>query len=468
MIELNRRMATFVAVWLALAGPAFAVVQASADENRMRPWQENPRYWQYKGRPVLLLGGSKDDNLFQIPDLREHLEEMREIGGNYIRNTMSDRQDRGFEVYAFGRLQNGKYDLDQWNAEYWRRFENMLRWTAERDIIVQIEIWDRFDVSREHWQVHPFNPKNNVNYTFEQSGFAEDYPEHPGRNKQPFFFTTPGQRNNRLVLDYQERFVAKLLSHSLKYNHVLYCIDNETSAEPAWGVHWAGFIRKQAQQADREVCITEMWDAWDLKASQHRHTFDHPELYDYCDVSQNNHQARQEHWDNFQWVRRLLGSHPRPLNTVKTYGADTGRFGTSRDGVERFWRHVLGGAASARVHRPDSGLGLTSPAIGSIKAARKLESVMPLWELEPNETLIRNRKPNQAYLAARPGHSYAIFMPGATTVELNLEGAPDVFDVRWINIATGEWDKRDTVEGGGIVRLTAPSAGAWAICLKRQ
>jgi hypothetical protein len=65
------------------------------------PWPENPRYWQYEGRPVLLLGGSKDDKLFQIPDLEAHLDEIRAAGGDYIRNTVSDRKDMGFEVYPF-------------------------------------------------------------------------------------------------------------------------------------------------------------------------------------------------------------------------------------------------------------------------------------------------------------------------------------------------------------------------------
>jgi hypothetical protein len=109
------------------------------DAQRIQPWAENPCYWQYLGQPVLLLGGSKDDNLFQIPDLEEHLDEIVRAGGNYIRNTMSDRKDGGFEVYPFKPLADGKYDLDDWNEEYWKRFENMLRGTAARDIIVQIE-----------------------------------------------------------------------------------------------------------------------------------------------------------------------------------------------------------------------------------------------------------------------------------------------------------------------------------------
>jgi len=55
---------------------------AADDAGRIQPWPKNPRYWQYKGRPVLLLGGSKDDNLFQIPDRESHLDEIREAGGH--------------------------------------------------------------------------------------------------------------------------------------------------------------------------------------------------------------------------------------------------------------------------------------------------------------------------------------------------------------------------------------------------
>ncbi len=62
---------------------------------------------------------------------------------------------------------------------------------------------------------------------------------------------------------------------------------------------------------------------------------------------------------------------PRPLNTVKTYGADGGRFGNNQDGLERWWRHVIGGAASARFHRPDSGLGLSPPASPSHSRSKK-------------------------------------------------------------------------------------------------
>ncbi|MFZ5831226.1 MAG: DUF6298 domain-containing protein [Planctomycetota bacterium] len=445
--------------------PLAHAAETAAEGAAIRPWPENPRYWQFKGLPVLLLGGSKDDSLFQIPDLKEHLDEMARVGANYIRNTMSDRPDHDFEVYPYKRLPDGKYDLSQWNDEYWQRFQNMLQWTAERDIIVQIEVWDRFDHSRDNWEVHPYNPKNNVNYSYAEAGFDEHYPDHPGRNKQPFFFTTPKQRNHKLLLPIQQRFVDKMLSYSLKHDHVLYCMDNETSAEEAWGAYWAGYIRDRAAAAGKRVCVTEMWDAWDLKAEQHSRTLDHPELYDFADVSQNNQKKGQEHWDNFQWVYEHIAEKPRPLNTVKTYGADGGKYGNNRDGLERWWRHVIGGAASARFHRPDSGLGLSEPAANAICAARKLESVVKLWDVEPANELLSEREENEAYLAAKPGEAYALYFTDGGSVGLDLRGAPGVFQLRWIDIATGEWGKSETIRGGEVAAITAPGKGHWAAAI---
>ena len=357
----------------------------SAKDNRIQPWKENPWFWQYKGKPVMLLGASGDDNLFQWPAkmLVPHLDSMKSVGANYVRNTMSDRvqPEKGFEIYPFKKLENGKYDLNQWNDEYWQRFEFFLKETKRRDIIVQIEVWDRFDYTRENWPPHPYNPINNINYSSEESGLDSIYPDHPGQNKQPFFFTTPKQRNNEVLLKYQKQFVDKMLSYSLKFDHVLYCMDNETSAEEEWAVFWAELILAKAKASGKEIFVTEMWDNWDLTTDHHKRTFDHPERYAFCDVSQNNQKKGQVHWDNFQWVRNYISTQPRPLNTVKTYGADGGTHGNTKDGLERWWRHLIGGVATARFHRPPSGLGLSELSMNSVKVAREIEKTVKFWEI---------------------------------------------------------------------------------------
>jgi hypothetical protein len=460
-------MSSISRLFLCAAAAGWISAGLAADQ-RIRPWPRNTFYWEYQGAPTLLLGGSDDDNLFQWPaeELRPQLDKLKRAGGNYLRNTMSDRPDRRWEVYPFLKLADGKYDLERWNPEYWDRFERFLRWTGEREIIVQIEIWDRFDYSREHWPAHPYNPKNNVNYTYEQSGFAPEYPDHPGRNRQPFFFTTPGQRDNRVVLKHQQRFVDRMLSISLKHGHVLYCMDNETSGEPEWGRYWAKYVKAAAAKAGVPGFVTEMWDAHDLKAEQHRRTFDHPELYDFVDISQNNHISGEKHWINALWVREYLSARPRPINTVKTYGATGNKFGhTDQDGLERFWRHILCGVAAARFHRPDSGLGLNAKAEAALRAARKMETLVKAWELAPQAAPLRTRDGSAAYAAAARDQAYVVYFPMGGTVQ--VDAAPGKYAARWINASTGEWGPSARVAVQDRLELTAPGPGHWVAVLKK-
>jgi hypothetical protein len=453
--------------WISLS--ANCQVKKTTDQ-RIKPWTENPRFWQFKGEPLMLLGASSDDNLFQWPAamLVPHLDSMQSVGANYVRNTMSDRVDAGFELYPFHRSGNGKYDLNLWNDAYWERFDFFLKETARRDIIVQIEVWDRFDYTRNNWPPHPYNPSNNINYTAEESGLGVVYPDHPGQNKQPFFFTTPRQRNNEILLKYQMRFVEKMLSYSLNYDHVLYCMDNETSGEEEWAIFWAEFIQGKASKAGKEICVTEMWDHWDLKSEQHKRTLDHPERYVYSDVSQNNQQKGQVHWDNFQWVRNYIARHPRPLNTVKTYGSDTGPHGNTKDGIERWWRHVTGGVASARFHRPPSGLGLSPLSMASVKAARELESIVKFWDLEPGNGLLTGREENEAYLTSLPGKVYIIFFTNGGEVGLDLSNLPSGFSLKWMDVRKGVWASKSRIKGGKVVSLKAPGALEWIAVLEKK
>ncbi|MBN1508661.1 MAG: hypothetical protein JW955_17570 [Sedimentisphaerales bacterium] len=425
--------------------------------------QANPAYWQYKGKPVLLLGGSKDDNLFQIPDLREHLDLLHSVGGNYVRNTMSSRNDKGFEVHAFKQLANGKYDLDQWNDEYWRRFEALLTLAEQRDIIVQIEVWATFDYYRQNWDAHPLNPKNNVNYTVEQTSLPLEVNSHPTQKGNNFFWSVPAERNQTMVLEYQRRFVDKMLSYSLKHGNVLYCMDNETAVTPEWGKYWSGYIKAAAKKAGVKVHTTEMWDAWDLANPMHSATFDHPETYSFVDISQNNHQKGQAHWDNAQKQRGRIAANVRPLNNTKIYGADAGRFGNDRDGMERFWRNIFGGLASARFHRPDSGLGLNEKAQANIRSMRMMTDGMNVFTCEPHNDLLSRRESNEAYCLANPGKEYAVYFTDGGQVHLDISALAKPATMQWLDIMSYKWLDPTIVTGQKALTLECPTKGYWAV-----
>ena len=72
-------------IGLLKAVTCLALGQISVDKNRIQVYKGNPRYWQYKSEPILLLGGSVEDNLFQIPDIKEHLDHwLDNLHVNYV------------------------------------------------------------------------------------------------------------------------------------------------------------------------------------------------------------------------------------------------------------------------------------------------------------------------------------------------------------------------------------------------
>lgn len=435
--------------------------------------ETNPHYWEYDGEPTLLLGGSVEDNLFQIDGLDAHLDTLVDAGGNYVRCTMSSRDDG--DEYPYAQV-DGEYDLEQWNDTYWERFEALLSATAQRDVVVQVELWATYDLTRT-WEDNPFNPANNGTYTVEASGLPEEITTHQRRRENPFFETVPALDDNDLVRTYQQAFADRVLSATLQYDHVLYCIDNETDTYPEWGKYWARFITEWADERDTTVSVTEMWNPWELHHPRHGHTVDRPDVYDYVDVSQNNFQQGETHWDNAQSLRtRVERTKPRPLNNVKVYGADDcwDGFGDDRDAVERFWRNVFGGLASARFHRPPYGHGLTELAQRMIRNVRDVTDAFDLFACSPRNDLLADRNHNvlsgaheepehEAYLLANPGREYAAYFPKGGRVEIEREHENHLeFEIEWYDVDDGEWAETETATTDGEIPLSTPGSGQWA------
>ena len=461
--------------------------------SRIKPFTGNPYYWQYKGKPVLLLGGSKDDNLFQIPDLKEHLDLLASVGGNYIRNTMSSRKDKGYELYPFKKLPNGKYDLNQWDDEYWERFRNLLKWTGQHNIIVQIEVWDRFDYTsrrgswhEEPWKINPYKPSNNINYTAKETKLAERYPDHPSKDKQPFFHTIPAMDDNTAVCRYQEAFVDKMLSYSLPCGNVLYCMNNETLTPPIWGQYWMKYIEKRAAELGVDVYVTDMFDVgWNMEKEEYfLLSFDNPDIYTFLDISQNtgNKNTFKRQWQNMLFVRDRIKKNPRPINNTKSYGSSewlaktavskrayykrVWRRWTTESAVQRYVLNIIGGCASTRFHRnPIGGIGLTKPAQNCIKALRKLETLVEIWKLAPGNDLLSDYEDSKVFLSAEPGRKYVLLFLESGSAKLNLAGYKHDFRLRWINVPKGQWGKTTTITGGKKVKISTPGDGSWLLVI---
>ncbi|CAN5409102.1 hypothetical protein BH23BAC3_BH23BAC3_33780 [soil metagenome] len=420
---------------------------AASHQNLLQPYTENPYYWQMDGEPVLLIGASDYHNIFQRPDLVVHLDLLQSVGGNYVRNTMASREilPDHRDLWPFRIVEDTQdslifiYDLDQWNDEYWQHFEAMLEETSKRNMIVEVTIWERHDFYRTRdqagWARQPFNPDNNINYESDESGLpVGEYPE-PGEDiynpaSHPFFRSVPSMENNTLLLPYQQAFVDKILTYTFNYDHVIYNINNETQESNLWGEYWGKYIQQMADERGITIYMTDMQDAHDVTDESVARMMN-SELFTFVDMSQNNFQKSDLHWERIQYIRDYIRNHPKPVTNIKVYGTDNDNldpefWGSAQDGKERFWRNIIGSASSARFHRPPWGIGLNEEAQSHVHSAVMFADSMDIFSAAPRMDLLANREPGSAWLLANPGMQYAVYFGDGGSVDLlvgdNFEG----------------------------------------------
>ena len=437
--------------------------------SRITIYDVNQYYFKYKNKPVLLLGGSDEDNIFNHPQLmKDNIETLAEIGGNYIRCLMSSSDEDN--LYPFFQNEDGKFNLDLYNSEYWDRFENFLRLTSKYDIIAQVEIWATHDFYRENWLHNPFNPVNNINYSIKEVRLKSEWPHHPSLKPQPFFYNTIEGKVDSTLLKYQKKFVDKLLSISLNYGNVLYVVDHDTRAPVDWAWYWANYIQQQSRSVGKEILITEMWDSWNIKDEMHVHTYGHPALFAYIDISQNNWQERTTHYNNILWLKGILEKYGggRPITNMKVYQRRSGgRPSEPLVGLDRWWQNIFAGCAATRFHRPEDGTGLNKMSQNAIRSARNLINEFNIFECKPHPELLSLGNRGDAYCLAKPGSLYAVYFSMGGMINLRIEN-PDVsMDLRWFNPITGEFLKTVSIESKVAVELISPDTlQPWIVVVK--
>jgi hypothetical protein len=108
---------------------------------------------------------------------------------------------------------------------------------------------------------------------------------------------------------------------------------------------------------------------------------------------------------------------------------------------------------------------LNDKAVAAIRAARLLESKIPLWSVQAANDLLSDREKNEAYLAANPGKAYALYIPSGGKVRVDLSAAKGMLEVHWIDIDSGKWGAKSKVAGGAKRDFAAPGKGNWAAAI---
>lgn len=332
---------------------------------------------------------------------------------------------------------------------------------------------------------------------------------HAAWNSCPFW-AVPPLYDDAVVRPFVEARYKKILDLTLRYDHILYYLKNESCCPVEISDWWCDFVHEYAAAKGKRIYVTE--NRWlhnrrtyaydrddhfrDMKHIEVRHSIIHPSRYDFIDQSNISGEIGQHFYDCTTWLRARVAEHRvRPINFLKNYWGHwytcNEKYGNedprnddetwrANESTARMWKGVCAGAAAVRFHRNGhvygcaGGLGLSPLAQTHVKSLRMFVEQVDLFSMEPNNELLSNRDEDEAYCIAEPGSQYAVYFTGAAgdcSVGLDLTGVlpSERLTVLWLDIKKSTWLDPFDVRGGQICTLTIPGPGLhWAVVLAQS
>ena len=215
--------------------PLFLVACSHPSSQPIALHPENPHYFLWRGQPTILItSGEHYGALLNLDfDYTRYFDTLaadglnltrtfsgtyREVPGSFkiTDNTLAPKPGRYLCPWARsdepGYFDGGnKYDLTQWDPEYFRRVRDLMRRAREKGIVVEMNLFCP-NYSREIWRASPMNMVNNVNGVGDCSR-REAY-----------------SLDQKDLLDVQLAFTRKIVSELRDFDNLYYEVMNEPYA----------------------------------------------------------------------------------------------------------------------------------------------------------------------------------------------------------------------------------------------
>jgi hypothetical protein len=230
-----------------------------ADEAPLTISKANPRYLEWKGEPVLLIGsGEHYGMLINLDfDFKKYLEQLQKDGLNITRvfmgasyveprgafnieqNTLAPAEGRFLPPWAKSDA-SGKWDLSAWNEEYFKRLHEVVKEAERCGVVLELTLFcpfypDKADKTKSPmWPLSPFHPNHHVG----------DY----GNTPHDKIYSMEADAR---LLKVQASFVKRLVSELKDATNVYYEVCNE----PYFGgvtVEWQEHIVNLINDAQKD------------------------------------------------------------------------------------------------------------------------------------------------------------------------------------------------------------------------
>ncbi|MFW5657289.1 MAG: cellulase family glycosylhydrolase [Bacteroidota bacterium] len=426
---------------------------------------DNPHYFNYKGEPMLLITSAEHYGAVINLDFDyiTYLNTLQEEGMNYTRiftgsyveipgsfgiekNTLAPPVGRYIapwkRVNEPGLYEGeGKFDLSQWDPDYFSRLKNFISEAEKRDIIVEVTFFSS-TYQDTYWKRNPFNHENNINNL-----------KQVGRTKSNTL------ENGNLTTE-QKAMVIKIVTELNAYDNVIYEIQNEPWADnpekatrvlktmDPEGLGWAKWA-ETATEASLAWQHTMIQAIVETEASlpkkhliaQNYTNFFHPLNSVHADVSiLNFHYAWPKAvWMNYGWNKPI--------------GYDESGFDGQSDTtyLRQAWQFILAGGAVFNnldysfFAGAENGTGKNNAPGGGSPALRKqlgyLHDFMKEFEfvnMAPDFEIIQHSPGVEWQALSEKGKQYAIVFTGKAGKGFKMKLPPGSYRFKFVSPFTGE------------------------------
>jgi hypothetical protein len=325
-------------------------------------------------------------------------------------------------------LTTPKFDYTRFNVPHWQKFERMLRYARDRDLIISV-IFDWNDSS-----VHPAagsaDEQRYFRYAAARLGAFANVTWDLGDDISSF-----------RTLEWSHK-MGMLLRDADPYHHLAteHPVDNQHQDRTA---DWFGFTSFQEWSRPQHEWMLNQRRAQEKTGRIIPQTNEEYGYEDHYPKWAQNYPdgANADNMRRTAWEIYMAGCY-------QTTG-ETARRGTG------YWPDTGGGWVNGR---GDDSMVMLRGYAHIVDFFTSFE----WWKTDPHDDLVSK----DAYCLAEPGRLYAVYLPRGGKVTVQLE--PGRYAANWFNPRSGEKKALPPAEGPAWSSPAAPDNGDWALLLRKE
>jgi hypothetical protein len=429
---------SYEGVFHAAASGRHGPIRVDPDHRWHFIWEGTREHYFFNGTTAFWLMGWRDERV-----IRSSLERLHRLKVNRVRVLLSGRTNTMYGEPAMNTAEwsvflspwpavkaddfyHPEFDYTRFRVEHWQRFERMLAFARDRDMIISV-ILDIAD-GRVHLTPDTEDERRYIRYATARLGAFSNINWDLGDDLDTFRDDKWAHETGTL-LESWDPYRHLATSHPVHRDH------QDRASE------WFGFTSIQEWSRNQHALMLEERQ---LQMKTGRIIPQANEEYGY-----------EDHYP--LWAPAPPGDSGETLRRTAWDIAMAGAYGTAGETARRgvgIWPDAGGGWMNGRSDD-------TTTMLAGYAHLVDFMTSFEWWKTGPHDELVDAGH----WCLAEPGRTYAVYLPNAGKVTIRL--AAGTYNAEWFNPMTGEIIRIGAAEGPTWTSPAAPGRNDWALLLRR-